>query len=132
LIPAEKDCTEWAKEKLSAMLQTSAGGEWKVTKATIGSGDASVARVRGSKRFIFGMENVVLEWDFRDGEASGKIRVSDFDGTDDEYEFMDFVIAACDDDSLRSTLSSPGQQTPLRNTIQNQIKEWVKLFHETY
>jgi hypothetical protein len=114
------------------MLEASVGGEWKVTKATIGSGDASVARVRGNKRFIFGMENVVLEWDFRDGDATGKIRVSDFDGTDDEYEFMDFTITSYDDDGLRSTLSSPARQTPLRDAIQNQIKEWVKLFHETY
>jgi Activator of Hsp90 ATPase, N-terminal len=114
------------------MLQASTGGEWKVTKAKIGSGDASVARVRGNKRFIFGMENVVLEWDFRDGDATGKIRVSDFDGTDDEYEFMDFVITTCDDESLRPKLSSPSNQTPLRNAIQSQIKAWVQLFHTTF
>ena len=128
----EKDCTTWAKDALQEKLLASSTGDWRITKVEIGSGHASIATVRGKKRYIFEMEDVVVEWDFSDGDAVGKLRVAGFDGTDDEYEFLEFTVTTSDNNELQNQLKRPSSQLALREGIQRSIGEWVKSFHNTF
>lgn len=128
----EKDCTNWAKESLEKIMLETSTSEWKITKANVDSGHASVAMVRGKKRYIFEMEKVVLDWDFDDGMASGTVRMVGFDGTDEDYDFLEFNVNENDDLALRDRLKKPSSQTGLRQAIQQSITSWVELFHNTF
>ena len=141
----ERDCTNWAtdslKEQLEKVVYTlpasspAPSGVVKTTKAKV-SGHASVARVRGKKRFIYEM-SVQLEWSFahEGNEANGKISFPDIDGTcmvGEPYEASGFNIDHSDDGQLRPVLDTFVHYQGWRDQVHEAIDRWVALFKETY
>ena len=128
----EVDCSAWEKQALQELLQATtfqhSEGPATVTSATV-SGHASVATVRGKKRFIYEW-SMVVNWSFMD--CSGKLEFPDVDGTcavGEPYDATNFTV-------------SIGARTPLvddtiyrgglRNALHESIDNWVRLFQEKY
>ena len=141
----ERDVAAWAKDSLKEQLEKviytlpasspAPSAVVKMTKAKV-SGHASVAVVRGKKRFIYEM-SVDLEWSFshESNDANGKISFPDIDGTcmvGEPYEASGFDIEHSDDGQLRPVLESFVHKQGFRDKIHEAIDAWVELFKETY
>jgi tetratricopeptide (TPR) repeat protein len=141
----ERNVTAWAKESLETQLTAAAytlpasspapNGLVKCTKANV-SGHASVATVRGKKRYIYEF-SVELEWSFahEDNEANGKLNFPDVDGTcmvGEPYEANGFAVDHSDDGQLRPLLEAFVHRQGWRDEIHLAIDGWVGLFKETY
>lgn len=141
----ERDCTVWAKDSLKEQLEKvtytlpasspAPTGVVQTTKAKV-SGHASVAMVRGKKRFIYEM-SVQLEWSFshEGNDANGKISFPDIDGTcmvGEPYEASSFSIDHSDDSQLRPVLETFVHKQGWRDQVHEAIDGWVALFKETY
>ena len=141
----ERDVTAWAKDVLKEQLEKvtytlpasspAPSAVVKTTKAKV-SGHASVAIVRGKKRFIYEL-SVELDWSFshEGNDANGKISFPDIDGTcmvGEPYEASGFNIEHSDEGQLRPVLESFVRMQGWREKIHEAIDTWVELFKETY
>lgn len=142
----EKDVTGWAIEELQTELTNmpeynvpipTKGCTMSITSAKV-KGHASVAAVRGKKKYIYEL-SVSLDWKFRDGgknlEATGSMEFPDVDGTitcPEEYEAINFSIQQTDDDALRSVLRQGVVQSGFQLAVGKTIDGWVQLFRKTY
>ena len=135
--------TKWAKETMKKELvdavfilpDDTAGGTITTTKVSIKSGHASVATVRGKKRYIYDF-NLKLEWKLvtKSGdEANGSIRFPDIaTGDDESFEATEFTVSSTDEESLRPLLQQHCYKSGWREVVHEGIHDWVQLFKETY
>jgi tetratricopeptide (TPR) repeat protein len=162
----EKDVTKWAKETLEQTLLggaqddnastrgravytlplSSAAPNATVTTTSVKilSGHASVATVRGKKRYLYDFA-LKLDWKFQHGDsitANGSIEFPDVavgtggggedDGDGNAFEATHFTVAHADDETLRPILQTFVHHDGWRNLIHSAIHDWVQLFKETY
>jgi len=152
----EKDCTSWAIESLSKALMActynlpqgcaAPNAEVKVTKVSNlidhktagGTAHASVATVRGKKRYIFEFD-IKLDWQFflPSGEScKGSIRFDDVDGTHevgDGFDVRDYIVDdAGPGGDIKYLLERFVRNDGLRQVVEKSIDEWIGLFQETY
>ena len=143
----EKDVTQWAISALEEQLQ---GASYTLpasspaplatvtTTKTRVTGHASVATVRGKKRYIYEL-CVELDWKFEhldnDVEATGSISFPDVDGTcavGEGYEDTAFIIKDASTDAIRPILTNFVHKQGWRNKVHDAIDSWVQLFKETH
>jgi tetratricopeptide (TPR) repeat protein len=150
----EKNVTKWAnealKEKVLAttfVLPTSSpapGALVSVTQVTTLDGShASFAKVRGKTKYIYEYA-LSLEWQLThvsgadstiDMECRGKLRIPDIDGTIDMgegYDMEGFVVDHASDDTVRPLLERFVQRGGFKDSLNESIDDWVRLFRETY
>mmetsp|Transcript_957 Transcript_957/g.1964 ORF Transcript_957/g.1964 Transcript_957/m.1964 type:complete len:228 (-) Transcript_957:93-776(-) len=142
----ERDVTTWATQTLQQTLLQQAtftlpasspapGATITTTKATV-TGHASVATVRGKKRYIYELV-VKLEWEFKDddNDATGTLDFPDVDGTCEpgEYEAVNFVVQhASDDAGLTPLLQRWVHQQGWRDAVHAALDAWVERFQREY
>jgi len=142
----EKDVSGWAIEALQTELTNmpeysvpipTKGCTMIITSAQV-KGHASVAAVRGKKKYIYEL-SVSLDWKFRDDgnnlEATGGMEFPDVDGTitsPEEYDAINYNIRQTDDEALRSVLRQGVVQSGFQLAVGKTIHGWVQLFRETY
>jgi tetratricopeptide (TPR) repeat protein len=135
----EKDVSATAKEQLRALLLRA---EFRTENAvcTVSSvdkleGHASVATVRGKRRYIFEFSltvgwKVVSSSDMEEELGMGKMSFPDIDGTcDGEYEMTDFVVTSCES---RDIVDKFVRKTGLKDDVCHKINEWVDTFKAMY
>ena len=146
----EKDITKWSIDTLSSTLLTCSydipGTDQtvKVVKANKmavhDGGHASVAAVRGKKRYIyeFGYE---LVWELSsaggdaDVEMKGKLILPDIDGTvaaGEWHDVSDFSVDGGIPNAKRAYLLKHVRDGGLREIIEGKIDGWVTLLKATY
>ena len=143
----EKDVTSWAIDSLQNQLlavqytfpdsSPAPQATVQTRKATV-TGHASVATVRGKKRFIY--EFIVkLEWEFFDAQhghdAHGILNFPDFDGTcsiGEGYEASNFEIKHSDTANSRQLLETFVHKQGWRIAIHDCMDNWVRIFKETF
>ena len=146
----EKDIGKWAVDTLSSTLLTCSydipGTDQtvKVVKANKmdvhDGGHASVAAVRGKKRYIyeFGYE---LVWELSsaggdaDVEMRGKLVLPDIDGTvaaGEWHDVSDFTVDGGIPNAKRAHLMKHVRDGGLREVIEEKIDGWVTLLKATY
>ena len=146
----EKDIGKWAVDTLSSTLLTCSydipGTDQtvKVVKANKmdvhDGGHASVAAVRGKKRYIyeFGYE---LVWELSsaggdaDVEMRGKLVLPDIDGTvaaGEWHDVSDFTVDGGIPNAKRAYLMKHVRDGGLREVIEEKIDGWVTLLKATY
>lgn len=128
----EVNVSTWGNESLQEILQATTfqhtEGLATVTSAIV-SGHASVATVRGKKRFIYEWA-ISIKWQFMD--CTGTLEFPDVDGTcmvGEPYDATGFTVVT-------------GERTPmveenlyrggLRNALHESIDQWVRQFEEKY
>ncbi|KAL7581513.1 hypothetical protein ACA910_022082 [Epithemia clementina (nom. ined.)] len=139
----EKDVTSWAIDSLQTQLKAvsytlpdsspAPKAVVRTRKATV-TGHASVAMVRGKKRYIFELI-VKLEWEFEDAaqghDAHGTLNFPDFDGTCEighGYEATNFDIQECDNPNARPLLEVFVHKQGWRDSIHACMDNWVRSF----
>ena len=143
----EKDVSTWAIDSLQARLMAvsytfpasspAPDAIVRTRKATV-SGHASVATVRGKKRYIYELI-LKLEWEFEDSanghDAHGILNFPDFDGTcevGEPYEATNFEIQHSDQSQTRPLLEAFVHKQGWREVIHACMDDWVRYFKETY
>lgn len=147
----EKDVSNWAQETLENSLKVAVyvlppsspapNAIIAVTKVTA-KGHASVASVRGKKRYIYEY-SIKIHWNFvhdrpTDGTtttAEGSMKFPDVDGTcivGEGYDATNFVIKTATDDTVRPLLDTFVYKQGLRDVLHNTIDDWVRTFQEMY
>jgi len=141
----ERDVTAWALESLKAkLLETTytlpesspaPGAVVTTTKARV-DGHASVATVRGKKRYIYEL-SVTVDWKFEHEEvdANGSLVFPDIDGTcalGEGYDATDFHVSHADTQSVRPLLDAFVHKQGWREAIHKCIDDWVQLYQDTY
>jgi tetratricopeptide (TPR) repeat protein len=140
----ERDVTAWAVTSLQEQLTASTyqlppsspapGATVAVTSAVV-TGHASVATVRGKKRFLYEF-SVVVDWKLTEhSSATGSLTFPDVDGTcqtGEPYDCTDFVVRHMDDPTIRPVLDAFVYRAGLRDALHESIDAWVGLFKETY
>lgn len=152
----EKDYTAWAIDSLSKALMActyklpegcaAPNAEVKVTKISNlidhktagGTAHASVATVRGKKRYIFEFD-IKLDWQLAlpSGEVcKGSLRFDDVDGTHevgDGFDVRDYVVTdAGPGGDIKYLLERFVRNDGLRHVVEEAIDEWIYLFRQTY
>ena len=151
----EKNVTKWAnealKEKVLAttfVLPTSSPAPGALvsvsTVTTLDGSHASFAKVRGKTKYIYEYA-LSLEWQLThisgaddgtiDMECRGKLRIPDIDGTTEMgegYDMEGFVVDHASDDSVRPLLERFVQRGGFKDSLNESIDDWVRLFRETY
>lgn len=143
----EKDCSVWATDTLRQHLKRATytlppsspapGAVLSVDKVVVAAGHASVAAVRGKKRYLYEYD-VTVYWTFDHNSAasaSGTMRFADIDGTcglGEGYDVSDYTVTDADDSALRPILTNFCHQQGLRLALHDSIDSWVRLFKETY
>lgn len=151
----EKDTTEWAiqsvKDKvMEAEYQLPEGSPdpkayVKVidvsklisSKKAGGTAHASVAKVRGKKRYIFEF-TVCVHWQMTLGSGNvckGKLTFYDVDGTHEIGEGYDISEYSVEDGApadARHLLERFVRNGGLRTELEKKLDEWIELFRETY
>lgn len=151
----EKDVTDWAIQTLTDKVKTCTynlpdGSPdpkacVKVTKvsklisAKIAGGTchASVAAVRGKKKFIFEF-TFDVNWEMTLGDGSlckGSMTFVDVDGTHemgDGYDVSNYSVDSDTPSDARYLLERFVRDAGLRNVIEKAMDEWITLFRETY
>ena len=151
----EKDTTEWAiqsvKDKvMEAEYQLPEGSpdpnaHVKVidvsklisSKKAGGTAHASVAKVRGKKRYIFEF-TVCVHWQMTLGSGDvckGKLTFYDVDGTHeigDGYDISEYSVEDGAPADARHLLERFVRNGGLRTELEKKLDEWIELFRETY
>ena len=143
----EKDCTHWATDTITDMLQKvsytlpssspAPNAVISISKIVVQpNSHASFATVRTKKRYIYELD-LIVHWNFvhQEMSASGTIRFPDIDGTcvvGDGYEATEFVIVQMDDPTLQPVLTQFCYNQGLRLSIHETIDNWVRLFKDSY
>ena len=142
----ERDVTKWATDSLKQQVLSTTfsfpesspapGALVTVTKVTKIDGHASVAVARGKKRFIY--EYLVkLEWELthNDLKCHGSLNIPDIDGTielGEGYEMEGFHVQDASDDSVRPLLDRFVHRGGFKESLNESIDDWVRLFKKTY
>jgi tetratricopeptide (TPR) repeat protein len=145
----ERDVSSWAQETLKAALLTaeyilpdgspSPGARGVVSKVTKIEGHASFATVRGKKRYIYEF-GVTVDWVLTLGDdhtktCHGSMTFPDIDGTVEMGEGYDMTNYTVDGSSPAGTgplLDRFVRDGGLRDSINQVIDDWVRLFRATY
>jgi tetratricopeptide (TPR) repeat protein len=143
----EKDCTAWAFDtiteqlmKLTYTLPSSSpapNGVLSISKVDLQKGShASVAAVRGKKRYIYELD-ITIHWNFLHDtlSAAGTMRFPDVDGTcalGDGYDATEFTVVQIDDPTLQPVLTQFCYRQGLRLQIHEAIDNWVRQFKDAY
>lgn len=141
----EKDVSQWAKDALKSLLLatmytlpiSSPAPNALVTVTKVkAKGHASVASVRGKKRYIYEYD-ITITWKFvhDTNEATGTIQFPDIDGTcalGDGYDVSQFNISTIENQALRPILETFVHKNGLRNALHDTIDQWVRKIQETY
>jgi len=133
----EKNVTTWAKGTLSAALllacHREGDAEACVTKVESLEGHASVATVRGKRRYIYEF-SVCLCWKVEqdDGDScGGKLSLPDVDGTvTGEYDVTEFIVK--EGELPSGLIDSMVKKGGLKGSIFSQIDQWVRDFKAQY
>jgi phosphopantetheinyl transferase (holo-ACP synthase) len=147
----EKDVTPWAIESLTNQLMNCTyvlpeGSPdpnatirvVKLSKLDPSCGaHASVASVRGKKRYIFEF-TVVIHWEvtLKDGYlCKGSITILDVDGTHqigDGYDITDYTVDNDTPSEAKFVLERFVRDGGLRNVVEKCLDDWIDSFRETY
>jgi len=151
----EKDVSEWAikslKEKLmqcsyalpegspdpNATVQVTDVQKLISAKVAGGTAHASVATVRGKKRYIFEFI-VCAHWEMTLGDGKkckGQMTFLDIDGTHEMgegYDISDYTVESDTPASAKYILERFVRDGGLRGSIEKAMDEWIELFRETY
>lgn len=145
----ERDVSSWAEETLKAALLTaeyvlpdgspSPGARGVVSKVSKFEGHASFATVRGKKRYIYEF-GVTVDWVLTLGDdhtktCHGSMTFPDIDGTVEMGEGYDMTNYSVDGSSPAGTgplLDRFVRDGGLRDSINQVIDDWVRLFRATY
>lgn len=151
----EKDVTDWAlgsiKEKVmeatyalpegspdpNACAIVSSVSKLISSKKAGGSAHASVAKVRGKKKYIFEF-TVCVHWEMTMGngtKCNGKMTFFDVDGTHEigeGYDVTDYIVDAGAPADARHLLERFVRNSGLRTAVEGKLDEWIGLFRETY
>jgi len=144
----EKNVTSWADESLRKQIEMTTfvfpdsspapGALVTIQKVIKLNGHASVAQVRGKKRYIYEY-SAELEWQLEDAtngmKCVGKVKIHDIDGTvelGEGYEQDGFTIDETSDNSVRPLVDRFVQRGGFKDSLNNSIDDWVRLFKETY
>ncbi len=153
----EKDVTDWAIQSVKDELMTASyklpagspdpNASVKVvdisklisSKKAGGSAHASVAKVRGKKRYIFEL-TVCVHWEMTLGsglKCQGKMNFFDVDGSHemgDGYDMSDYSVEVSSDfpPDARHLLDRFVRDGGLRSEIEKKLDGWITLFRETY
>ncbi|GKY99901.1 hypothetical protein MPSEU_000943700 [Mayamaea pseudoterrestris] len=136
----ERDVSKWACETLQQAMMEAKYEDNEIaatiTKAEI-TGSASVAMVRGKKRYIYELA-ATIHWSATGSDAnataSGSITFPDIDGTcmlGEPYDVAGFNVASnagLDATALHAKICKSG----LRDELHKAIDGWVQLLKETY
>ncbi len=136
--------TAWAVNSLQEQLTASTyqlppsspapGATVTVTSAVV-TGHASVATVRGKKRFLYEF-SIAVDWKLTEhSNANGSLTFPDVDGTcqaGEPYDCTDFAVRHMDDPTIRPVLETFVYRAGLRDSLHESIDAWVRLFKETY
>jgi hypothetical protein len=151
----EKNVTKWASEALKQKVLSTTfvlpasspapGGLVSVSKVTMLDGcHASFAKVRGKTKYIYEY-SLALEWQLThvsgtdgttvDMECRGKLNIPDIDGTiemGEGYDMEGFLVEHASDDTVRPLLERFVQRGGFKESLNESIDDWVRLFRETY
>lgn len=153
----EKDVTDWAiqsvKDELmkasynlpegspdpNALVKVVDVSKLISSKKAGGSAHASVAKVRGKKRYIFEL-TVCVHWEMTLGsgvKCQGKMTFFDVDGSHEMgegYDMSDYTVEASSDfpPDARHLLDRFVRDGGLRSEIEKKLDGWITLFRETY
>eukprot|EP00562_Extubocellulus_spinifer_P035730 CAMPEP_0178695430 /NCGR_PEP_ID=MMETSP0699-20121125/8851_1 /TAXON_ID=265572 /ORGANISM="Extubocellulus spinifer, Strain CCMP396" /LENGTH=224 /DNA_ID=CAMNT_0020341127 /DNA_START=297 /DNA_END=971 /DNA_ORIENTATION=+ len=147
----ERDITAWASDTLTSTLLgcsysvPDSDVTIKVVKANKMSelhdgGHASVAAVRGKKRYIYEF-GYSLEWEMTGGndeddeDINGTLVLPDIDGTvasGEWHDVSDFTVVGGIKNSKRTFLMKYVRDGGLRQVIEDRIDDWVALLKATY
>jgi activator of HSP90 ATPase len=133
----EKNVSGWVTERLTQRLSEAAcdfaGGSLRVASVQACDGDASVAFVRGSKRYIYNFAEVELVWEAAiDGDTiNGSLMLPDVaSDCNGKFEFEPSIPSGAHRAALKKQLDSEGGA--LQVAITAQIALFEKDFHEAY
>ena len=107
------------------------------SKKAGGSAHASVAKVRGKKKYIFEF-TVCVHWEMTLGsgdKCKGKLTFYDVDGTHEIGEGYDVSEYSVEDGAhadTRHLLERFVRNGGLRNEVEKKLDDWIGLFQETY
>nr|CCA23467.1 hsp90like protein putative [Albugo laibachii Nc14] len=138
----EKNMTAWAKEKIEALLQNLSvtcqaaplTGQLSVVSVTDLNGDASIAVVRGSKRYIY-------EFTFRlkcslaingtDEKVEGYLKYLDFSSDNDDYDEVEVDVPSRYQTEYGKALhaSLASTSSPLRQEVAKRLALFEKEYH---
>ena len=141
----ERNVSQWAEQTLTQKFQqtsytlpsSSPAPNASVTVTSVDlSGHASVATVRGKKRYIYEY-SATVHWKFENDvhEATGSMQFPDIDGTcmvGEPYDVASFQVDHADDATLRPVLENFVHKQGFREILHESIDAWVQMFRETY
>lgn len=153
----EKDVTEWALESIkrvvmgasyilpegspdpNAIVKVVDVSKLISSKKAGGTAHASVAKVRGKKKYIFEF-TVCVHWEMTLGGGSGnvcrgKMTFYDVDGTHvigEGYDVTDYEVENGAPADARHLLERFVKNSGLRTEVEAKLDEWIGLFRETY
>jgi len=151
----EKDVTNWALESvkgkiMEASYQLPEGSpdpkaSVKVldvsklisSKSAGGSAHASVAKVRGKKKYIFEF-TFCIHWEITLGtgdKCKGKLTFYDVDGSHEigeGYDVSEYTVEDGAPADTRHLLERFVKNGGLRSEVETKLDEWIGLFRETY
>jgi tetratricopeptide (TPR) repeat protein len=143
----EKDCSTWAIDTITEQLMKltytlppsspAPNAVVSISKVVLQkSSHASVAAVRGKKRYIYELD-ITVHWNFVHDtlSASGTMRFPDVDGTctlGDGYDATEYTVVQIDDPTLQPVLTQFCYQQGMRLQIHEAIDNWVRQFKDTY
>jgi tetratricopeptide (TPR) repeat protein len=142
----EKNVTVWATHALRDALKAvtyelpasspAPGAAVRVTSVKSCDGHASLAMVRGKKRYIYEY-SLQIEWklETQGHDAEGTMSFPDVDGTcepGDGYDMTDYTVRHASSPNLTPLLDRFVKNGGFRETLHEAIDNWVRLFKETY
>jgi len=146
----ERDITNWAVDTLSEQLMsctytlpdssTDPGALMKITKVSMDkdiSAHASIATVRGKKRYIYEFSPTVhWEANFRNEKnCTGTITFPDVDGTHEigeRYDVTNYTVESDIPTNFKHLLEKYVRNGGLRDVLEKCLNEWVLYFKEKY
>jgi len=151
----EKDVTDWAIQSLEETIQKceydlpegspDPNAHVTITKVSKllsakvagGTCHASVATVRGKKRYIFEF-TICVHWEMTLGDGrkcKGEMTFLDVDGTHDigdGYDMSDYSVDSDTPSDAKYLLERFVRDGGFRGVVEKALDSWIKLFHETY
>lgn len=149
----EKDVSSWAQDQLTAMLLLAEykmpdssplpNSIAKITSVKKINGHASVATVRGKRRYIYEY-SIDINWemslpddgDFECDTVKGTMGFPDIDGTCDkgEYEMVSFTVDGKSNtpQSVKPIIERFVKNSGLKDEVIKRIDDWVDSFKDTY
>lgn len=151
----EKNVTDWAIESIktkvmeasyklpegspdpNAMIKIVDVSKLISSDVAGGSAHASVAKVRGKKRYIFEF-NVCIHWEMTLGNGNkckGKLTFYDVDGTHEigeGYDVSEYTVEDGAPADARHMLERFVRDGGIRTEVEKKLDEWILLFRETY